>query len=673
MKIVSDLHIAVAPLEQQDEDGATGHAIADLSPQLEMKSEKTKRWTRLHAIEIENFKAIKKTTIPLGDVTILVGPNGSGKSSVLQAVHWAARAASYIEPKNTKEVVSFERLDYLPSSEPLRTAYRSTLSTTRTSPPTRISFIHVGSVPDAVVATTTDPIADSEENLTEAGTIAAAADRTNSSLTTHAASRDVVDDEAAVATSAAIITGPAATVKIWAARNQGGISVHIDGAAAVTPFKQRAEPLTAYIPGLAGLSEKEAILAQPLLRRQAASGDAGGVLRNVLFNLASRLAGELDDSAANQRINRLNELIQSVHPLVSVRVSYDDREDIHIKASFSDSGLSGDSRPLESAATGVLQVVQIFAYIVFFQPKVLLIDEPDAHLHPDKQERLIEALEAAAAEFQAQIILTTHSQHIVRAASSSTQLVWMNGGGVVSDDHGPIRRNMGWGSMDKKLLMFVEDEEDQPIRAVLRQWPELYRQLAVCRCFGVENLPKNKLLDGLMEVGNLDVKAVLHRDRDFMTVEECAKWVASYTAPNVYPWHTQQVDVEAYFCEAGYLQALYGVDEATANEWRRLAAERVKGSKDKFISKRGEINRLLYSMNEGGQPSSEDLWKLAGEKCPGTTVGKALLGQLKTVITEAKFPQYLLNNYSIPSGYVVAPELKTVIETALAQASRLPS
>lgn len=40
------------------------------------------------------------------------------------------------------------------------------------------------------------------------------------------------------------------------------------------------------------------------------------------------------------------------------------------------------------AGTGFLQVAQIFAYLLHFKPKLLLIDEPDSHLHPGTQERL---------------------------------------------------------------------------------------------------------------------------------------------------------------------------------------------------------------------------------------------------------------------------------------------
>lgn len=640
MKVVSAYTVYDNAMDEPEDGGATGISLLDINPQFEVTSEKTRKWTRVDSIDIENFKAIKKTSIPLGDVTILVGGNGSGKSSVLQAIHWAARAASYIAPKNTKEVISFERLDFLPSSEPLRTAHKSTLTTSQKSPPTKVSFIHVvAPIEPATLEGKAELTSDTKPTQDEPSTAKAETETTNQA--------------------------PTATVKIWAARNQGGISVHIDGASAVTPFKQRDQPLTAYIPGLAGLSEKETILAQPLLRRQAASGDAGGVLRNVLFNLASRLPGEEDNKKSAQRIGRLNELLQSVHPSVQVQVGYDDREEIHINASFKDFGLGDDSRPLEAAATGVLQVIQIFAYMVFFRPKILLIDEPDAHLHPDKQERLIEALEFASKEFDAQIILTTHSPHITRAASPDTSLVWMNEGDVVGGDDSAIRRLMGWGALDKKLLFFVEDEDDQAIRAILRQWPHLQRQVSVCRCFGVKNLPKDEFLRGLASSGGVKVNAIIHRDRDFMTQKECSGWIKSYKIPEAFPWHTEDVDVEAYFCSNAYLQKAYGIDFDTAEEWRKLAADKVpiKKAKEKFFDKRDDIN-IIYREG-GGSPSSQELWDAGGGHCPHNILGKTLLAALKTVVTANKKDESLLNGYKIPPGFEMASDLREVLEKAL--------
>lgn len=341
------------------------------------RSIRARRWTPLESVTVRGFKATEEATIPLDRVTILVGPNGCGKSSVLQAIHWAARAASYVQPKNTKEMISFERLDYVPSSEPLTTLHKGELKSDGASTPVEIVFTHRPTGAEA--------------------------------------------------------EGGSATIRIRAARNRGGITAYMDGGGAVTPYKQRYQFITAYIPGLAGLSEKESILAQPTLRRQAASGDAGGVLRNILLNLRSRRVGEDDEEQGRQRLERLNQLVQEVHPGVQVNVAFDEREDYHISATIRTEGFAGQNRPLETAATGVLQVVQIFAYLILFEPKVMLIDEPDAHLHPDKQERLIEALERAAPAFETQIMLTTHSPHIARRES----------GGQTGLDEGGTGRHQG--------------------------------------------------------------------------------------------------------------------------------------------------------------------------------------------------------------------------------------
>lgn len=568
------------------------------------RSSRAKRWSPLESIAVQNFKAAKNAVIPLGKVTILVGPNGCGKSSVLQGVHWAARAASYILPKNTKEMISFERLDYIPSSDPLSMLHNGQLKPGAISTPVEVAFNHVKAGEDAVQT----------------------------------------------------------VVKLRAARNKAGITVHIDGGNAVTPYKQRYQFLTTYIPGLAGLSEKETILAQPSLRRQAASGDAGGVLRNILLNLKARKADELDGLAGEERLRQLNQLLQKVHPSVSIDVSYNDREDFHISATVQ---MDGYKRPLETAATGILQTIQIFAYLIFFEPKLMLIDEPDAHLHPNRQERLIEALEQAADEHNTQIILSTHSPHVVRAASSSTKLVWMSGGEVKTDDDEAIRRLLGWGGLDKSVLFFIEDEDDKPLRAILRQWPELSRQLSLCRCFGIENLPKDKLLSGLLVDGEIDVSAVIHRDGDFMTPQETSKWAAAFTTKGVYPWTTEGSDIEGYFCSAAYLAALYKIPVEEAERWREAASKAVTKARDAFIKKRLVINRLIWP--DGGSPEANDLWTQQGGPSPATVKGKKLLGQIKVVATKNGYNANLLNTFTIPEGFTVAPDLKQILEKAIAR------
>lgn len=588
--------------------------IASTSPPplveiADTRSVRARRWSPLESITVFRFKAVKEATIPLDSLTILVGPNGCGKSSVLQAIHWAARAASYVLPKNTKEMISFERLDYVPSSEPLTTLHKGELRSDTGSDSVEVVFSH--------------------------------------RLTGEESSQ--------------------ATVRIRAARNRGGITAYMDGGGAVTPYKQRFQFITTYIPGLAGLSEKESILAQPTLRRQAASGDAGGVLRNILLNLRSRRQGEVDESQGLERLAKLNDLVKQVHPGVQVDVVFDEREDYHISATVRTDDLDDQSRPLETAATGVLQVVQIFAYLILFEPKVMLIDEPDAHLHPNKQERLIETLERAAPQYNTQVILTTHSPHIVRAASSAAKLVWMKNGIVETEDEEVICRLLGWGGLDKAALFFVEDEDDKPLRAVLRQWPDLSRQVAVCRCFGIDNLPRDKFLKGLLLDGKLKSRALLHRDGDFMTAKEADLWADSFKTPGVFPWVTTGSDIEAYFCQSDYLSALYSVPVEVSVNWRLEAAKKVSKARDTFLEKRKNIVRVVWP--NGGSPDAEAMWEEAGGLSPDTVKGKKLFASLKTVIKAAGFDDSRLNSFTIPTDYTMAPELKALIENAISSDS----
>jgi hypothetical protein len=181
---------------------------------------------------------------------------------------------------------------------------------------------------------------------------------------------------------------------------------------------------------------------------------------------------------------------------------------------------------------------------------------------------------------------------------------------VRTDDDDAIRRLLGWGFLDKDVYFLVEDEDDKAIRAILRQWPALSRRVAVCPCFGIDNLPKGRLIEGLVARAGLALKAVIHRDRDFMTEDEIGKWGASYATAGAFPWVYAHGDVESYFCRAEYLAALYGVDVTTAQSWRTAAAASIDPvkAKEKFFEKRKAVNWAVYR-DEGGSPASDKLWQ----------------------------------------------------------------
>src|SRR5436309_12437929 len=49
----------------------------------------------IESIEFKNFKALRDTTLPLSQFSLIVGPNGSGKSTALGATQVLANAGNW--------------------------------------------------------------------------------------------------------------------------------------------------------------------------------------------------------------------------------------------------------------------------------------------------------------------------------------------------------------------------------------------------------------------------------------------------------------------------------------------------------------------------------------------------------------------------------------------------
>ncbi len=75
----------------------------------------------IESIEFTNFKALRKTTLPLAPFTLLLGPNGAGKTSVLQALQCvlfvAAQEAGIQPPYGPKMEMVFSSLRSVTTEE----------------------------------------------------------------------------------------------------------------------------------------------------------------------------------------------------------------------------------------------------------------------------------------------------------------------------------------------------------------------------------------------------------------------------------------------------------------------------------------------------------------------------------------------------------------------------
>ncbi|MDG9886581.1 ATP-binding protein, partial [Pseudomonas sp. GD04058] len=424
-------------------------------------------------------------------------------------------------------------------------------------------------------------------------------------------------------------------IGVYSARNDAGTKTSVEGPFASSFIHKQ---FSAYIPGLAGLAESETLLATPILHRKAASGEGGSVLRHILLGLG--LDG-IETLPKPKELLELNTWVGKVFPGTRFWVKFDRLRDIHIDAKFltpemivPGQRLDTQWRSLEMAGTGFLQVVQIFAYLLYFKPKLLLIDEPDSHLHPSTQELLIKAVEEAATNFpETQFLLTTHSPSVVRSCSAITKVNWINEGKIKLESEEKIRQRMGWGALDKDVILFTEDGNMEYMKSILNQWPDLARKTLIWPTFGSGGLHQGAALKKIREA--LGIKVVLHRDRDFMSDADKDQWSIKmeYHTHNIPFWTPAGSDIESEFCSLQHLMNVFSLNQAEAES---LVEEALK-LLDPLIIER-DFNTAYQAAINGlpkdkvGFPTRR--WAELGGFGTSTTKGKVLLKAINEAATQ---------------------------------------
>lgn len=123
------------------------------------------------------------------------------------------------------------------------------------------------------------------------------------------------------------------------------------------------------------------------------------------------------------RLRRICEFMQFVLEKREIAVQVaSDRKSIIVK-------IDGVSRPLSSLGTGVEQSLIIGLASFGFPGKLVLIDEPELHLHPRAQKRVMTYLSAVE---DSRFVIATHSAACLDAVDADVLHVFENGGGSAS-------------------------------------------------------------------------------------------------------------------------------------------------------------------------------------------------------------------------------------------------
>ncbi len=182
-------------------------------------------------------------------------------------------------------------------------------------------------------------------------------------------------------------------------------------------FKQPAdydkyiERSVAFIPGLVGVLVDEPFASFARRNSLASQGRYSEIFRSSLHQLHDR---------DNTRLQKLNDVLLELFGVSVSRVAFDPEADEYVTVEYVRDDTNLD---IVSAGSGLQQLVQILTYIYLTSPQILLIDEPDAHLHSQLQGRLGALLRQIASDLDAQVFICTHSLDLIDTAGPEEVIV----------------------------------------------------------------------------------------------------------------------------------------------------------------------------------------------------------------------------------------------------------
>jgi len=274
-----------------------------------------------------------------------------------------------------------------------------------------------------------------------------------------------------------------------------------------------AIPRLAYLPPFAGITSREARLTGAIRRRRIGEGLAGAVLRNLVLDMytdnlrerqrlregRSKISdADLKRLRATDPWERLQEALRETFSAELAVAPFNEEYHSYIQVDVVKGRVTPFKikrypdyrvRDLMVEGSGFLQWLSVYTLVLNPSIDILLLDEPDAHLHATLQDHLLSKLRELAEQSNKQAFVATHSSEILR--NSDPRDIYEirrggNGSGYLKTDQSKVALLAGLGSdyaprVDKvrktKHLLFLEGNSDFGVLKVFAEklgltWPD---------------------------------------------------------------------------------------------------------------------------------------------------------------------------------------------------------
>ena len=217
-----------------------------------------------------------------------------------------------------------------------------------------------------------------------------------------------------------------------------------------------------YIPPMTGLGIDEPVFMPAKVGQLLGLGRPGEVLRNLLVD------GHADHAAWGA-------LRTSIEKLFGCELLPPDATGAHIVCEYK-AEAGGDRFDVASGGSGFQQVLMLLALLHGRPGTLLLLDEPDAHLHLIQQDAVYHELRTVANRHDSQLVVATHSEVVINNLDPRELYVMLNEPRPIADTD--ERRRLVSSlrvltnaevtqAMDVRGILYVEGYTDM---AILRAW-----------------------------------------------------------------------------------------------------------------------------------------------------------------------------------------------------------